>query len=132
MHRQVIKMFESEVIEPSTSAWSSPVVMIRKSNDKYRFCIDFPKLNAVSKADAYPLPYIKVILRKLKSAKYISTFDLSSAYHEILLTLESKELPCLPKDEGRQKTACRSDGTASDRRAVASSCKRYNRPVCEK
>ena len=70
MHRQVIEMLESGVIEPSMSAWSSPVVMIRKSNDKYRFCIDFRKLNAVSKADAYPLPYMDAILRKLKSAKY--------------------------------------------------------------
>ena len=55
MHRQVIDMLESGVIERSTSPWTSPVVMIRKSNNKYRFCIDFRKLNAVSKADAYPL-----------------------------------------------------------------------------
>ena len=92
MHCQVIEMLESGVIEPSTSAWTSPVVMIRKSNDKYRFCIDFRKLNAVSKADAYPLSYMNAILRKLKSAKYISTLDLSSAYHQIPLTPESKEL----------------------------------------
>ena len=92
MHRQVIEMLESGVIEPSTCAWSSPVVMIRNSNDKYRFCIDFRKLNAVSKADAYPLPYMDAILRKVKSAKYISTLDLSSAYHQIPLTPESKEL----------------------------------------
>ena len=92
MHRQVIEMLESGVIEPSTSAWSNPVVMIRKSNDTYRFCIDFRKLNAVSKADAYPLPYMDPILRKLKSTKYISMLDLSSAYHQIPLTSESKEL----------------------------------------
>ena len=92
MHRQVIGMFESGVIEPSTSAWSSPVVMIRKSNDKYRFGIDFRILNAMSKADSYPLPYMGAILRKLKSAKYISMLDLNSANHQILLTPESKEL----------------------------------------
>ena len=92
MHRQVYEMLETGVIEPSTSAWSSPVVMIRKSNDKYRLCIDFRKLNAVSRADAYPLPYMDAILRKLKSAKYIFTLDLSSAYHQIPLTPESREL----------------------------------------
>ena len=70
VHRQVIEMLEYRVIEPSTSAWSSPVVIIRKSNDKYRFCTDFRKLNAVSKADAYLLPYMDAILCKLKSAKY--------------------------------------------------------------
>ena len=81
MHRQVIEMLKSGVIEPSTSARSSPVVMIQKSNDKYRFCIDFRKLNAVSKADAYPLPYMVAILRKLKSAKYISTLDLTTVLY---------------------------------------------------
>ena len=47
MLRQVYEMLESGVIEPSTSAWSSPVVIIRKINDKYRFCIDFRKLNRI-------------------------------------------------------------------------------------
>ena len=63
-----------------------------KSVDKYRFCIDFRKLNAVSKAGAYTLPYMDAILRKLRSARYISTLDLNAAYHRILLTPESKEL----------------------------------------
>ena len=57
MHRQVVEMLDSGVIESSVSAWSSPVVMVCKGVDKYRFCIDFRKLNAVSRADAYPLPY---------------------------------------------------------------------------
>ena len=92
MHRQVQEMLESGVIEQSTSAWSSPVVMVRKGADKYRFCIDFRKLNAVSRADAYALPYMDAILRKLRSAKFISTLDLSAAYHQIRLTRESREL----------------------------------------
>ena len=92
MHRQVIEMLESGVIEPSVSAWSSPVVMLRKGVDKYRFCIDFRKMNAALKADAYPLPYMDSILRKLRSTRYISTLDLSAAYHQILLMPESKEV----------------------------------------
>ena len=52
----------------------------RKSNGKYRFCIDFRELNAVTKA--YPLPQMDAILRKLQNARYISTIDLSSAYHQ--------------------------------------------------
>ena len=92
MHRQVQEMLESGVIEQSTSAWSSPVVMVRKGVDKNLFCIDFRKLNAVSRADAYPLPYMDAILRKLRSAKFILTLDLSAAYHQIRLTRESREL----------------------------------------
>ena len=52
LYAQVREMLDSGVIEPSSSGWSSPVVMVRKANGKYRFCIDFRKVNAVSKADA--------------------------------------------------------------------------------
>ena len=41
MHSQVRELLEAGIIEPSTSAWSSTVVMVRKALDKYRFCIDF-------------------------------------------------------------------------------------------
>ena len=92
MHSQVREMLEAGIIEPSTSAWSSPVVMVRKALDKYRFCIDFRKVNAISTADVYPLPYMDAILRKLQDAKYISTLDLSSAYHQIPLKEESRPL----------------------------------------
>lgn len=85
MHSQVDEMLSNGVIEPSNSGWSSPVVMVKKANGKYRFCVDFRKVNAVSQPDAYPLPYMDAILRKLQKAKYISTIDLSSAYHQIPL-----------------------------------------------
>ena len=92
MHSQTREMLETGVIEPSNSGWSSPVVMVRKSNGKYRFCIDFRKVNMVSKPDAYPLPNMDQILRKLQCARYISTLDLSSAYHQIPLQKESKPI----------------------------------------
>ena len=86
------KMLDEGIIQRSTSEWSSPVVMVRKSNGTYRFCVDYRKLNAVSKASAYPLPYMEIILRKLQRARYISTLDLSSAYHQIPMKKESKHL----------------------------------------
>ena len=92
MHRQVQEMLELGVIEQPNSAWSSPVVMVCKGVDKYRFCIDFRILNAISRADAYPFPCMDAILRKLRCAKFISTLDLSAAYHQIRLTRESREL----------------------------------------
>ena len=85
MHKQVEEMLVAGIIEPSTSGWSSPVVMVRKSNGKFRFCVDFRKVNAASRPDAYPLPYMESILRKLQKARYISTLDLRSAYHQIPL-----------------------------------------------
>ncbi|KAL6417039.1 hypothetical protein ACFW04_014747 [Cataglyphis niger] len=71
---------------------SNPVVMIKKSNGTYRFCLDFRRLNTVSKKDAYPLPYMNSILDKLRAARYISTIDLSQVYFQIPLENKSREL----------------------------------------
>ena len=91
MQEEVDKMLKEGIIEPSSSDWSSPVVMIKR-NEKYRFCLDFRKVNSVTKKDAYPLPYMSAILDKLRMAKYISTLDLSKAFHQVPLTEASKPI----------------------------------------
>jgi len=68
-------MLAADIIEPSYNEWSNPILM-KKPNEKYRFCLDFRKVNGVSKKDAYPLPNMNGILDKLRSARYISTIDL--------------------------------------------------------
>ena len=62
INSEVDKMLNDDIIEPSTSPWSSPIVMARKKNGTYRFCVNFKKVNDVSRKDAYPLPYINAIL----------------------------------------------------------------------
>ncbi|XP_036146753.1 uncharacterized protein LOC118646913 [Monomorium pharaonis] len=91
IYEEVDKMLEAGIIEPSNREWSTPRVMIKKPNGTYRFCLDFRKLNDVSKKDAYPLPYMNSILDKLRAARYISTIDLSQAYFQIPLEKNSKE-----------------------------------------
>lgn len=65
---------------------------MRKKDGKYRFCIDFRKVNAVTKKDAYPLPYINAMLDKLREAKYISSIDLKGGYWQVPLSPESKQI----------------------------------------
>lgn len=68
------------------------VIMVKKPNGKYRFCLDLRRVNAVSKKDAYPLPNMTGILDKLRTARYISTINLSQVYHQIPLDVASKEI----------------------------------------
>ena len=64
--------------------------MVRKGDGSYRLCIDFRKVNEISKKDAYPTPFMTEILDKLSVARYILTIDLNKAYHQIPLSEESK------------------------------------------
>ena len=89
--QEVQKMLKDDVIEPSNSPWASPVVLVRKKDGSLRYCIDYRKLNAVTRKDSYPLPRIDDSLDTLKSAKYFSTLDLASGYWQIELTDEAKE-----------------------------------------
>ena len=88
---EVNRMLAEGVIEPSDSPWSSPVVLAKKKEGKYRFCIDFVKLNQVTEKDAYPLPQINAILDKLRGegARYLFTIDLKNGYWQIPLTAKT-------------------------------------------
>ena len=92
MHRQVQEMLVAGLIEKLSGPWASSTVMVPKAGSKHRMVIDMRKVNAAAKGDAYPLTNMDQILRKLQAARYISTLDLSSAYHQIPLRRESREI----------------------------------------
>ena len=66
---EIRKMLDPDIIQPSRSPWASPILLVPKKDGSYRFCVDFRKLNAVTKKDAYPLPYVSSILNRLRGAK---------------------------------------------------------------
>lgn len=80
---------------------ASPVVWIRKENDKLRMCVDFKiHVNNKIKTDAYPIPNIETIFAKLKNAKVFAKLDLSSAYWQIELDEKAKDLSIINTSKG--------------------------------
>ncbi|CAM5127553.1 unnamed protein product [Eretmochelys imbricata] len=80
VEEEVQAMLELGVIEPSQSEWRSPVVLVPKPDGSRRFCIDFQRVNAISKFDAYPMPHVNELLDRLGEACYITTLDLTKGY----------------------------------------------------
>lgn len=93
-------MLQSGIIRQSDSPWSAPVVLVPKKSvggeTKYRFCTDYRVLNAVTKADVYPLPNITETLDGLGRYRYFTTLDLASGYHQIPLAIEDIEKTTFP------------------------------------
>lgn len=91
LQEQVDEMLELDVVDRCESAWSSPVLIVYKSNGQPRFCLDSRKLNSVTKRDAYNLPYVSEILDNLRDAKFLSSVDLSKAFWQIPIAPEDQE-----------------------------------------
>uniref|UniRef100_A0A671TSD1 ribonuclease H n=1 Tax=Sparus aurata TaxID=8175 RepID=A0A671TSD1_SPAAU len=84
-------MLETGVIEESNSDWCCPIVLVRKSDGSIRFCVDYRRVNEVSKFDAYPMPRVDELLDRLGTARFYTTLDLTKGYWQIPLSLESRE-----------------------------------------
>ena len=76
LQSEIEYMLQNDIIEPSSSDWSSPCILVPKPDGSYRFCTDFRKLNAVTKTDSYPIPRIDDCIDKIGPAKFVSKFDL--------------------------------------------------------
>ena len=89
--KAINEMLDADVIKRSRSLWSFPVVIVDKKDGSKRFCVDFRKLNQITKKNSYPLPLIDDILALLGKAKFFTSLDLKSGYCQIAMDEKDKE-----------------------------------------
>ncbi|UYV77788.1 hypothetical protein LAZ67_15002275 [Cordylochernes scorpioides] len=100
IEEQVKEMCEKGVIRKSTSPWASPVVLVKKSDRSYRFCVDYRKVNNVTEKFSYPLPDITDCLDRLAGMKYFSHTDFVSGYWQCPLDETSKPITAFTTGNG--------------------------------
>ena len=83
------EMLSAGVIRPSRSPWSSAVILVSKKDSSVRFCVDYKKLNKVTKIETYPMPRIDESLRAFQGATCFSVMDMQSGYWQVPLDEES-------------------------------------------
>ncbi|KAI1828762.1 hypothetical protein DTO006G1_9961 [Penicillium roqueforti] len=88
----IMDNLEKGFIVPSSAPYASPILMAKKPGGGLRFCVDFRRLNGISKKDCYPLPLIDEVLQRTSKAKFFTKLDIRQGFHRIRLTPGAEDL----------------------------------------
>lgn len=87
LENQVADMLKQGIVQPSTSLFSSPILLVPKKDGGYRFCVDYTRLNAITQKSKFPVPIFDQLMDELAHAKWFSNLDLRAGFHQILMQL---------------------------------------------
>ena len=87
---EVDKMLALDIIEPSTSPYCSPIVLVKKEDGSWRLCIDFRKLNSITVFDAEPMPSMSESLHEFSGKRFFTELDLCKGYWQVPMAPDSK------------------------------------------
>ena len=100
VEKEIQVMLDLEIIEPSKSPYSSPVVLVRKKDGSCRFCIDFRGLNKITVFDAEPIPNVEDLFVRLAHSRFFTKIDLAKGYWQILVLPEDRPKTAFATHQG--------------------------------
>ena len=100
--KEVLKLLDQKIIQPSTSAWSSRVVLSwEERKGRWRLCLDYRDVNKRSLAPmAHPLPNIDQLLHQFRGNSWFHVLDLYQGYHQVPLAVESRSITAFATRKG--------------------------------
>ncbi|KAF0934810.1 hypothetical protein E2562_028819 [Oryza meyeriana var. granulata] len=91
LERQCTDMLEQGIICPSSSAFSAPVLLLKKHDGSWRFCINYHALNDRTVKDKFPIPVVEELQDELQGAQFFTKLDLRFGYHQVCMWLADVE-----------------------------------------
>ncbi|QGA19801.1 hypothetical protein EYB26_007495 [Talaromyces marneffei] len=88
----IVENLDKGFIVPSNALYASPILMAKKPGGGLRFCVDYRRLNSLTRKDRYPLPLIDEVFERISKAKIFTKLDIRQGFHRIRMHQESSDL----------------------------------------
>ena len=99
-------LLKQDIIRPSRSPWSAPIVVVCKPDGSIQLCVDYRKLNDITTKDAFPMPRIDDAIDAMRGANYFTTLDLASGYWQVRLDDDAQEKAAFATSFGFYQWSC--------------------------
>ena len=124
VRQNIQDMLDGGAIHPSQSLWCNAVVLVRKKDGTLHFCIDFRRLNARTKKDAYPLPWMQETMECMVGTRLFSSMDLKSGFWQVKMSEESQQYTAFTVEAWGCMSFC-------ECRTAYAMCRRHSRGSCK-